>query len=97
MKNVGGIRIKYSLFMSDFNETWIFSTVFRKYSNIKFHENPFSGSRVVPCGQKDGRTDMKKLIVVFRISADAPIQESKIANLEYFYFKTFDKISVKNV
>ena len=25
--------------------------VFEKYSNIKFHENPFSGSRVVSCGR----------------------------------------------
>jgi hypothetical protein len=33
---------------------------------MKFHENPSSGSRVVPCGQTDGRTDMKKLIVAFR-------------------------------
>jgi hypothetical protein len=24
--------------------------IFEKYSNIKFHENPSSGSRVVPCG-----------------------------------------------
>ena len=31
--------------------------IFEKYSNIKFHENPSSGSRVVPCGQKDGQTD----------------------------------------
>jgi hypothetical protein len=29
--------------------------IFEKYSNIKFNENPSSGSRVVPCG----RTDMK--------------------------------------
>jgi hypothetical protein len=29
-----------------------------KYSNAKFHENPFSGSRVVPRGQKDGRRDI---------------------------------------
>ena len=34
---------------------------FEKYSNIKFHENPSSGSRAVPCG----RTDMTKLIVAF--------------------------------
>jgi len=27
---------------------------FEKYSNIKFHENPSSGSRVVPCGRTDG-------------------------------------------
>ena len=38
-----------------------------KSLKIKFHENPSSGSRVVPCGQTDGRTDgesgMTKLIV----------------------------------
>jgi hypothetical protein len=32
--------------------------VFEKYSNIRFHENPSSGSRVVPCGQADGWTDV---------------------------------------
>jgi len=37
--------------------------IFEKYSNINFHENPSSGSRVVPSG---GRTDMMKLIVAFR-------------------------------
>jgi len=39
-----------------------------KYSYIKFHENPSSGSWVVPCG----RTDMTKLIVSFRNFANAP-------------------------
>jgi hypothetical protein len=28
----------------------------KKYSNIKFHENPSGGNRVVPCGRTDGRT-----------------------------------------
>jgi len=28
-----------------------------KYSNIKFHENPSSGSPVVPCGQTDGHDE----------------------------------------
>jgi len=41
--------------------------ILEKYSNIKFHENPHSGSRVVPYGQ----TDMTMLIVVFRIFANA--------------------------
>jgi hypothetical protein len=41
--------------------------IFEKYSNIKFHENPSSGSRVVP----SGRTDMK-LTVAFRNFANAP-------------------------
>jgi hypothetical protein len=27
---------------------------FEKYVHINFHENPFSGSRVVPCGWTDG-------------------------------------------
>jgi len=29
---------------------------FEKYSNIEFHENPSSGSQIVPCGQADVRT-----------------------------------------
>jgi len=39
--------------------------IFEKSSNIKFHGKPSSGSRVVPCGLTDGRTDMTKLIVGF--------------------------------
>jgi hypothetical protein len=45
------LHVKYLLFLSDFNETWILSTDFRKI--LKFHENLSSGSRVVPCGQMD--------------------------------------------
>jgi hypothetical protein len=39
-----------------------------EYSDIKYHENRFSRSRVVPCGQ----TDMTKLIDAFRTFANAP-------------------------
>jgi len=42
----------------------------KKYSNVKFHENPSSRSRVVPCGRTDRptdrQTDMTKPIVAFR-------------------------------
>jgi hypothetical protein len=48
-----GLHVKY---LSDFNETGILSTDFRKYSNIKFHDNPSNESLVVPCGRK-GRHD----------------------------------------
>jgi len=46
--------------------------IFEKYSNIKFHDNPSSGSRV-PCGQTDGHE--KKLIVICRNFAKAPKKE----------------------
>jgi hypothetical protein len=64
-----------TLFLSDFNETSIFCIDFRKkYSNIKFHENPSSGSGVVACG----RTDMTKLIVAFRNFANGPKNGSSL-------------------
>jgi len=46
----------YLLFLFDFNETWIFSTDFRKILKCQYHENPSSGSPVVPYGRTDGRT-----------------------------------------
>ena len=47
-----GLHVKYLLFLSDFNETWIFSADFqKKYWNIKFHENMSSGIWVVLFGQ----------------------------------------------
>jgi len=35
--------------------------IFQKYSNIKFNENPFSGSRVL---HADGRTDRRDVTVL---------------------------------
>jgi len=46
------------------------------YSNIKFHENPFSRSRFVPCGRTDRQTDMTKLIVAFAKYMKAPKSET---------------------
>ena len=56
-----------------FSWAWIFSTDFLKYSNIKFHENPSSGSRGVPCRQINWRTDRNdEAVVAFRNFAFAP-------------------------
>jgi len=68
--------LNFPLFLSYFNYIRIFqTTVFRerekKCSNIKFHENPSSGSRVVPCGLTDGRADMTALIVAAHSFAKA--------------------------
>jgi len=46
--------------------------IFEKYTNIKFHENPPSGSRVFPCGWPGGHTDVTKHIVAFRNIANLP-------------------------
>jgi hypothetical protein len=42
------------------------------FSNTKFYEYPYSGSRGVPCGPIDGRTDITKLIIACRSFANAP-------------------------
>jgi hypothetical protein len=49
---------------------------FKKYSDIKFRKNLSSGSRVVPCGQTDGQTDVMKLTVAFCNFANMPEIES---------------------
>jgi len=34
--------------------------IFEKRSNIKFHENPYSGNRVVTCGRTDRYDEAKR-------------------------------------
>ena len=53
------LHLKYPLFLSDFNETRIFSTGFKKFSYIKFHENirPARAELLHENGQMDRRTD----------------------------------------
>jgi len=46
--------------------------IFEGSLNIKFHENPSGGSRVVPCVRTEWWTDMTKLIVAFRNFSNAP-------------------------
>jgi len=46
--------------------------VSEKYSYIKFHENLSSGSRVVPGGWTERRSDMAMLTVAFRNFVNSP-------------------------
>jgi hypothetical protein len=39
--------------------------ILEKSSNIKFRENPFSGSRVVPCGQTDRHDEANSRFLKF--------------------------------
>jgi len=58
--------------------------IIKKFLNIKFSENPFSGSRFVPCadGQTDRQTDMTKLIVAFSNFMDAP---ENVHNIKFVF------------
>jgi hypothetical protein len=66
-----GLHVMYPLFLSDFNQNWISRYILEKYPNVKFHENPSSGRRNVPCGKMEGRTegrmDIMALTAAFRI------------------------------
>jgi hypothetical protein len=70
------IHVKYQLFFSDFNETWIFSTHFQKTQISNFIKiSPVGAELFNVDGQTDGLmdrpTDMTKLIVTFNKSSNA--------------------------
>jgi len=58
-----------------FQRHLISQQIYEKHSNIKFHENPSSGSRVVSYGRTDrwtdGKTYVTHIIVAFRNFAKA--------------------------
>jgi len=49
------LLVECQLFLSRINEIWIFWAHIRKILKTKFHKNPSSESRVVPCGRTDTR------------------------------------------
>ena len=84
-----GLHVKWPLIWFDFNLNNGFSShVFETSSNLKFHENSSSGSRVFPCG----RTDMTKLIAAFRNYANAPKNSTHLTVI-----KRYQSSSLKDV
>jgi hypothetical protein len=91
-KNCIALHVKCPLLLLNFNETLIFAVNFwrkKNYSNIKFHENSFSGSRVIACGRTDTQTGLTKLIIAFRNFANASNKPSLgyVTGGNQWYFK----------
>jgi hypothetical protein len=72
------LHVKYPLFLSDFNETRIFSTGFRKntqisnFMKIRHVEAEFFHADGSTGGQTERRISMTKIIVTFRNFVNAP-------------------------
>ena len=60
-----GLHVKCPLYWTDFNETIMFSTLFRKI--FKYGESSKSGNAFFHFGRTEGRTDMTSLTVIFAI------------------------------
>jgi hypothetical protein len=62
--------------------------IFEKFLNIKFHDKRSSGSRVVPCGGKDRRTDGQT-----KRRRDGLIErQTNMTKLIVFFFFFFSKV-----
>jgi hypothetical protein len=65
-----GLHVKYPLFLSHFNKTWNFLDRFSKITQTStFMKIRSVGAELF---HADGRTAIKKVIVAFRNSANAP-------------------------
>jgi len=93
-----GLHVKWPLFLSDFNENWIFSTDFRRIFKCAISRNPTSGSEFIPRrqiqtdrrtdGRTGGQTDITRLIVAFRNFAE----EAKIHSVNTDIFSAVSSV-----
>jgi len=77
-----GRHVNNQPILSDFNQTWIFSTDFRKTLNYKIS---WKSAQCEPnvCGETDRQTDMMKLIVAIHNFANAPKHSRSTHNLHF--------------
>ena len=59
------LNVNYPSYKAQFTQTEIFTSMHKGYLSIKFYENVSSTSRGILCGQTDGQSHMKMLIVDF--------------------------------
>jgi hypothetical protein len=67
-----GLHIYYPVFLSDLKKIGFSLQIFEKHSNIKFHENTSSGSRVVSCGRTDSYDEANRRLVAIPATPPPP-------------------------
>jgi hypothetical protein len=73
------LHVKYRLFLSDFNENFIFVTVLKKYSILNFVNIRLVGAELYHAdGWTDGWTEMTKPIVAFPNDSSAPNKDPSL-------------------
>ena len=80
---LGDLRVKYLVFLSEFNEAWVFVDKFSKNTQPDFMKIRLVGAEFYA----DGRADMMKPTVAFRSSANAPadyLQTPLTTDLRYY-------------
>jgi len=97
------LHVKYPLFLSDFNETWIFLTDFKKYSNSKLQENLSCGSQVFLCGWTDDQanshclqlwTCLKMFIQIF-VFENSTLKSEKHTQIHLYLDKSMCSLSLR--
>jgi hypothetical protein len=73
-KMYSGLQVKYPLLLSDLNESWIFSTDFRKKTQTSnfMKIRPVGRSSLM---QTDGQNDLTTLMIAFSNFEKAPQKE----------------------
>ena len=68
-------HVNYPLFLSYLMKLQLSQQIFEISSNIKFHENPSSGSRVVPCRRTDAQDRHDEVDSPFFHVVNAPLHQ----------------------
>ena len=94
-KHVYSVYVKYSLFLSDFNETWIFLTDFLKI--LKYQISWQSIHWEQSC-ERDGQTDTMKLIVTFGNFVNTPQKSAMfVMNCLVNFYEIWHRSSLQEV
>jgi glycine betaine/choline ABC-type transport system substrate-binding protein len=95
------LHVNHPLFLSDFIIK-LSQQLIEKYPNVKFHENPSSGSRVVQCGQTDGQVERYdevngRLCAILRTRLKQQMQTPKYSTfLQLILLKPVYKIQISS-